>query len=185
MSLKESTEKWDKSDHKNQKKQEKPGVLQSKAGKIVVSGIIGGAVGYAVTAAIFSTQAVKEIIFNPDIQSKVFISLLQNGNMPLAAAGLILLSVIHSWLFELLRPSIPGHTWFAKGLFWGLVIWLMFWLFQEWFVFLALVKQPWHLSAFELLLKLPGALIEGAIIAYIIMVKPKKQEDWVSVGELR
>jgi hypothetical protein len=31
--------------------------------------------------------------------------------------GLVILSIIHAWLFSVLMPSIPGKTWWKKGLF--------------------------------------------------------------------
>jgi hypothetical protein len=60
----------------------------------------------------------------------------------------------------------PGKTWVKKGLFWGFVIWLMYWVFQEWFIYHTLLLEPIALNLFELAILLAGSLVEGLIIAY-------------------
>lgn len=83
-------------------------------------------------------------------------------------AGLVVLSVIHAWLFWVLQPSIPGSNWVRKGLFWSGVIWAMYWLFQEWFIYHTLLNEPWLLNFLELAILLTGSLAEGLVIAYML-----------------
>jgi hypothetical protein len=80
--------------------------------------------------------------------------------------GLVVLSIIHAWLFYILMSAVPGKTWVKKGLFWGFVIWLMYWVFQEWFIYHTLLLEPIALNLFELAILLAGSLVEGLIIAY-------------------
>jgi len=80
--------------------------------------------------------------------------------------GLVILSIIHAWLFSVLMPSIPGKTWWKKGLFWGLTIWLVYWLFQEWFIYNTLLGEPLFLNALELTILILGSLVEGIVIAF-------------------
>ena len=72
---------------------------------------------------------------------------------------------MHAWLFSVFSPSVPGKTWLRKGLFWGLTIWLMYWVFQEWFVDHTLLGGPWFLILLELVLLLIGSLVEGLVIS--------------------
>ena len=86
----------------------------------------------------------------------------------MSVVGLVILSIVHSWLFSVLQPSIPGKTWIRKGLFWGAAIWAMYWLFQEWFIYHTLLGEPIVLNLLELAILLTGALIEGVAIAYVL-----------------
>jgi hypothetical protein len=136
--------------------------------RIALAGLIGGFVGNGVLGAIFSSTPMKSILYNPEIQSQLFIDLTLRRNIPVSVTGLVVLSVIHAWLFSIFKPSIPGNTWFRQGLFWGLTIFLMFWLFQEWFVYHTLLGEPLILNLLELLILLVGSLVEGVVIAFLL-----------------
>jgi hypothetical protein len=136
--------------------------------KIILAGLIGGFVGNGVMGAIFSITPIKSILYNPEIQSQLFIEITLKRNIPVSVSGLVVLSVIHAWLFSIFQPSIPGGTWFRQGLFWGLTIFLMFWLFQEWFIYHTLLGEPVILNLLELSILLLGSLVEGVIIAFFL-----------------
>jgi hypothetical protein len=136
--------------------------------KIVVAGLVGGFVGNGVLGAIFSSPPIQAILYNPDFQSPLFIEITPKRNIPVSVAGLVILSVIHAWLFSVLKPSVPGRTWIRKGLFWGLTIFLMYWLFQEWFIYNTLLGEPLLLSLLELSILLVGSLAEGVIIGFFL-----------------
>lgn len=136
--------------------------------KIVFAGLFGGFFGNGVLGALFSCGPVRQILYDPRYQSQLFIDITPTRNIPLSVIGLVVLSVIHSWLFDLLKPSIPGRSWVSKGLFWGLVIWLMFWVFQEWFIYHTLLLEPLWLNAFELIILLAGSLVEGLCISMML-----------------
>lgn len=134
--------------------------------RIVISGLVGGFVGNGVLGALFSSSPVQRILYNPEWQSELFIAITPKRNVPVSVAGLVILSTIHAWLFSILMPSIPGRTWLKKGLFWGFSIWLMYWLFQEWFIYNTLLGEPLFLNALELVILLLGSLVEGVAIAF-------------------
>lgn len=144
--------------------------------KVVVAGLVGGFVGNGVLGALFSSPPVQAILYDPSIQSPLFLEVTPNRNIPLSVAGLVVLSVIHSWLFSVLVPSVPGRSWVGKGLFWGVVIWSMYWVFQEWFIYNTLLGEPLLLNLLELALLLVGSLVEGLIIARVLVGTASRAE---------
>ncbi len=130
--------------------------------------MVGGFLGNGVLGAAFSLPIVTSVLYNPDLQSRLFIEITPQRNIPVSVTGLIMLSVIHSWLFSVFSPSIPGRTWVRKGLFWGVTIWLMFWVFQEWFIYHTLLGEPLILNILELVILLSGSLLEGLAISFIL-----------------
>ena len=143
--------------------------------KIITAGLIGGFVGNGVLGALFTSPPVQAILYNPDFQSALFIAIAPKRNIPVSVAGLVVLSVIHAWLFSVFKPAIPGHTWIRKGLFWGMTILLMYWLFQEWFIYNTLLGEPLLLNLLELSLLLVGSLVEGVVIAFFLARTPERQ----------
>jgi hypothetical protein len=133
--------------------------------RIVVAGLAGGLAGNGVLGALFSTPWIRAVLYDPSTQSPLFLEITATRDIPLSVAGLVLLSIIHAALFARLAPAIPGLSWRAKGVFWGFVIWLMYWVFQEWFIYHTLLREPIALCLFELALLLAGSLVEGLVIA--------------------
>ena len=127
--------------------------------------------------AAFSSPWIHSILYDPHLQSALFIEITPQRNLPVSVFGLVMLSVIHSWLFHLFAPSIPGKSWIEKGLFWGLTIWMMFWLFQEWFIYHALLAEPWFLNLLKLGILLIGSLTEGLVIAGILASHRRDQPN--------
>jgi len=140
--------------------------MKNGAAKILVAGLVGGFVGNGVLGAIFSSPPVQAVLYNPEWQSALFIEITPKRNIPVSVAGLVMLSVVHAWLFSILQPSMPGRTWLRKGLFWGVAIWSMYWLFQEWFIYNSLLGEPLLLNILELSILMLGSLVEGAVIAF-------------------
>ena len=136
--------------------------------RILGAGLAGGFVGNGVLGILFSLPVVTSILYDPSLQSNLFIEVTPQRDVPISVAGLVVLSIIHAWLFQLFRPSIPGRTWKAKGLFWGFTIWLMYWLFQEWFIYHTLLREPLILNLLELTLLLTGSVVEGLVISFIL-----------------
>ncbi len=136
--------------------------------KAVISGIVGGLVGNGIMGAIFSSPPITKILYDPKIQSELFIEITSQRNIPISVAGLVLLSGIHGILFNTFYSALPGSSWKTKGLFWGLVIWLMYWLFQEWFIYNTLLGVPLILNLLELAILLLGSLVEGLVIAAVL-----------------
>ena len=144
------------------------GMTMRRSGRIVVAGLAGGFFGEAILGALFANPVTQSILYDPALQSRLFIEVTTQRNFAISIAGLIVLSVIHAALYSVLSPSVPGRTWIGKGLFWGLTIWLMYWLFQEWFIYHTLLREPLILCALELVLLLFGSCIEGLTIAYLL-----------------
>ena len=145
--------------------------MRSSWPRVAIAGLVGGFVGNGVLGALFSSAPVRRVLYDPAIQSALFIDITPRRSIPVSVGGLVVLSVIHAWLFAVLRPSIPGVTWLKKGLFWGFVIWSMFWLFQEWFIYHTLLGEPLLLNLLELVILLAGSLVEGMIIAFVIEMR--------------
>jgi len=143
--------------------------------KIAVSGIAGGFIGNGILGAIFSSSPIRSLLYDPSIQSALFIEITPKRNIPVSVFGLVALSIIHSWLFAVMEPSIPGKTWVKKGLFWGMVIWAMFWVFQEWFIYHSLLGEPIILNILELAVLLVGSLVEGLVISFILRNTVRKE----------
>jgi hypothetical protein len=146
-------------------------MTMNNALKIVVAGLVGGFIGNGVMGALFSSPPIHTILYNPELQSQLFIQITQKRNILVSVAGLVILSIIHAWLFKILMPSLPGKTWLKKGLFWGVTIWLMYWLFQEWFIYNTLLGEPLILNVLELAILILGSLVEGIIIAFFLARK--------------
>ena len=64
--------------------------------RIVGAGLLGGFLGNGVMGAIFSSPPVKAILYNPAIQSPLFIEVTPQRNVIASVAGLVILSVIHA-----------------------------------------------------------------------------------------
>lgn len=143
--------------------------------RIVLAGLIGGFFGNGIMGAIFSLPPVKSVLYSPTLQSQLFIDITPKRNIPVSVVGLIILSVLNAYFFWQFQPSIPGESWLRKGLYWGLTITGMYWLFQEWFVFHTLLREPFVLNILELIILTLGSLLEGVIISFIILQFRKRQ----------
>ena len=147
-----------------------------RALKIIIAGLVGGFVGNGILGALFSTPPVRSLLHSPELQSELFRQVTPHRNIPVSVAGLIMLSIVHAWLFAILFASIPGRTWLRKGLFWGVAIWAMYWVFQEWFIYHTLLDEPLLLCLLELLILLLGSLAEGVLIS-LILRPPEHRHD--------
>ena len=143
--------------------------MSDKLLTVVYSGLLGGIISEGIMGAIFMSPPIQKLLYNPDLQSALFLKITPTRELVYSISGMVMLSVIHSWLFYVFQPSVPGRTWLGKGLFWGLSIWLMYWVFQEWFIYHTLLREPILLNLLELTILLVGSLLEGCVISKIIM----------------
>lgn len=142
-----------------------------KAAETAVSlgaGLLGGFVGNALLGLLFTRRFVNGILYDPTRQSALFLSVTPQRNVALSVIGLIVLSSLHGWLFARVRKTLPEWTWWAKGCVFGTWIWMIFWLPQEWFVYVTLLGEPVSLASFELVLLLGGSIVEGIVIATVV-----------------
>ena len=142
-----------------------------KAFKIIYSGLLAGFISEAILGALFMSPPVQSVLNNPDWQSELFIEITPTRDLVKSVVGLTILSIAHSWLYDILKPSIPGDNWIRKGFFWGFTIWLMYWVFQEWFIYHTLLEEPILLNFLELILLFIGSVAEGLIIAKLLESK--------------
>lgn len=145
--------------------------MKSKAIKIIAAGLIAGFVSEGFLGGIFMSSPIQKILYNPNWQSKLFLEVTPTRDVIPSVAGIVILSIAHSWLFIIFQKSIPGKTWINKGIFWGLTIWLMYWVFQEWFIYHTLLQEPILLTLVELTILLLGSFIEGLIISKFLYEK--------------
>lgn len=129
------------------------------------AGVFGGFVGNGVLGLLFSSDLVRGVLYDPSIQSALFLEITPQRNIPVSVAGLVVLSVVHGWLYARLAPAMPGGGWWQKGLYWGVALWALYWLPQEWFVYHTLLGEPLLLNLVELTLLLAGSVVEGVVIA--------------------
>ncbi|MBI3479705.1 MAG: hypothetical protein HY016_05020 [Nitrosomonadales bacterium] len=137
----------------------------NRAMRLILAGWLGGFAGNAFLGAMFSSVWIKGVLYDPAWQSRLFLDITPQRNIAVSVAGLIVLSGLHGIFFHLFKPSIPGRSTLQRGLYWGLFIWATYWLFQEWFIYITLLREPVALALIELVILLVGSLIEGWVIA--------------------
>ena len=140
----------------------------NKSLRIIIAGLIGGFIGEGIMGGLFMSPPINSILYNPEIQSQLFIDITPDRDLFKSIAGMVVLSIVHAWFYSIFFKSIPGKTWVKKGLFWGFTIWLMYWVFQEWFIYHTLLNEPILLNLLELTILLLGSLAEGIIIAWFL-----------------
>ena len=140
----------------------------NKSLTIIIAGLIGGFIGEGIMGGLFMSPPINSILYNPEIQSQLFIEITPDRDLLKSIAGMVILSISHAWFYSIFIQSIPGKTWIKKGLFWGFTIWLMYWVFQEWFIYHTLLNEPILLNLLELTILLLGSLAEGIIIGWFL-----------------
>ena len=146
-------------------------------GVALVSGWIGGFAGNALLGVLFSSSWITAALYHPSWQSPLFIDITPQRNIAVSIIGLVVLSGLHGVLFHQLAPCIPGRDWLRRGLAFGAGIWATYWLFQEWFVYVTLLREPLLLALLELGILLLGSLLEGLIIAWLLLARrPSKMK---------
>lgn len=153
--------------------------MKHKTFKIIYSGLIAGFVSEGLLGFLFTSPFIRSFLYNPDLQSPAFLDVTSHRvvSLPITISGLIILSIIHAWLYTVFLKSIPGKTWLNKGLFWGFTIWIMYWIFQEWFIYHTLLGEPLILVLLELMLLLLGSLVEGLIISKFLFTKDETNQS--------
>ena len=83
------------------------------------AGWLGGFVGNAALGALFSSPWIRAALYNPALQSQLFIDVTPQRNIALSVAEFVMLSGLHGIVFAQVLPSIPGTSWFTKGAVFG------------------------------------------------------------------
>lgn len=140
-------------------------MTQRVVGIGLAAGLLGGFVGNAVLGVLFTSGFAQAVLYDVERQSQLFLTLTPQRDVASSVAGLVALSAVHGWLYLRFREALCGEAWWAKGCAFGCIVWSMYWLAQEWFVYVTLLGEPVRLAAFELALLLAGSLVEGLVIA--------------------
>lgn len=142
--------------------------MRSRWWRAAIAGWVGGLAGNALLGLLFTSAPVVAVLHDPAWQSRLFLDLAPTRNVLVSVAGLVVLSGIHGCLYELVRASLPGRTWMRRGMVWGLVLWALYWLPQEWFIYVTLLREPLSLAGLELVILGLGSVVEGIIIARVL-----------------
>lgn len=143
--------------------------MKAGLGRALLAGWIGGIVANALLGLSFSNPWTRAILYNPVWQSRLFIEITPQRDIAISVLGLVVLSGVHGALFQQLSPAILGRAWLTKGLLFGAGIWATYWLFQEWFIYVTLLKEPLPLALLELAILLSGSLLQGVVIAWLLI----------------
>lgn len=144
------------------------GVLIDRLLWPLAAGWFGGFVGNALLGAAFSSPPVRTLLYHPEWQSRLFIDITPQRDIAVSVIGLVVLSGLHGVAYKQVSPSLPGRTWLGKGMAWGGMLWALYWLFQEWFIYVTLLKEPIALALVELAILLAGSLLEGVVIGWLL-----------------
>ena len=142
-----------------------------------IRAIIGGVAGIlAGAAAAFPLLFVvgSSTVFNDELQSQKLLAVWNDLEpLPLVVSApqafvvvLILIGVAHGVVFALVAGGLPPGR-LARGLAFGLVVWLMSNLFFELNGPYALLGEPLPLVGVELSVQFVGAMVEGIVISFI------------------
>ena len=78
--------------------------------KIIITGLLAGFVSEGILGALFVSPFIKSILYNPAIQSQLFIEITPQRNVPVSIIGIIILSIIHAWLSHHFCKINPRHN---------------------------------------------------------------------------
>jgi hypothetical protein len=144
--------------------------------RAVAAGILGGLAASLVIFILFRLIGFEYwgILVDPQYQSpKLIMVWTELEPIPVAinhpeimTLGFVALAVIHSFVFSVIKPGIPGEGW-KKGLGFGAIVWLFSYLFFEFFTPWNMFGEPVTLVILELLFWIPVALSEGIVIAKV------------------
>ena len=143
--------------------------------RILLATVVAGALLQATTALLWMNPLTTRIILTPEFgQSPKLINvwtvwepLPRLTQQPAWAmiAGFLVFTFLHVVTYQRLAPLLPGGGWIGKGLSLGLGIWAFQYGYFEFFTPFNQYWEPLHLIAYQLLLQLIMAQVEGLAIA--------------------
>lgn len=141
------------------------------------AGSAGALAGQMVLGLLFTSGAVRQVLFDPTRQSAAFLELAPTRDIPLSVAGLVVLGGIYGWLAMLVASRYPRASAAVRGLRLAALVWCVYWLPQEWFIYHTLLREPLGLCGLELVLLALGSLVTGLVTVRVL--------DWVERGRSR
>lgn len=145
-----------------------PGPLRT-----IFAGLVGGVTWIAAMTFLFGLA--QAILTDPDYQSAKFLDVIGRADPPprmmetpwILPAGLLLLGVISSIAYRIVRQAFAGDAWWRKGLRFGALAWLLMVPWFEFYLPWNVMREPLLLAILESLLWLGVLLATGLAIALI------------------
>lgn len=147
-----------------------------KPHRVIAGGVLGGIAASLAVLILFRLIVFEYwgILTNPEYQSPKLIKVwTEIEPIPLAVnhpgiitLGFVILSILHAFLFAIIREGLPGEG-LKKGIFFGLIIWLFSYVFFEFFTPWNMFGEPLALVGLELLFWIVVAVSEGIVIAKV------------------
>ena len=144
--------------------------------RMIIAGILGGMAASLAVLILFMLIGFEYwgILTNPEYQSPKLIRVwTEIEPIPLAVnhpgiitLGFVILSILHAFVFAVIRQGIPGEG-LKKGIIFGLIIWLFSYVFFEFFTPWNMFGEPLVLLGLELLFWIGVALFEGIVITKV------------------
>lgn len=131
--------------------------------RCVVVGLAAGFVSQGVMGALFMNPWSQAVLGNPGFQSSLYRELSALRPLVPSIIGLVAWGVVPALLHRRLGHS--GPRW-RSGLATGAWVWALFWLPQEWFMYVTLIGEPLPLAALELAFAAVGCGVQGLILGW-------------------
>lgn len=112
---------------------------------------------------LFLNPWTQSLLYHADWQSLLYRQVTPQRDLLPSIVGLVVWGVVPAFLHR--RLALPGSPWRA-GLATATWIGLLFWLPQEWFIYVTLLGEPLPLAALELLFAALGCLVQGWLLAF-------------------
>lgn len=140
-------------------------------GRALLAGVAGGAAWAVAMLALFGPA--QAILADPSLQSQKFLDVFVTEPLPHTAenslilpAGLLVLGILYAAIFAVVRPALPGSSRLAKGLGFGVMAWLLAFLWFEFYLPWNAMREPVMLVALELVLWLGVMMAVGQAISW-------------------
>ncbi len=159
--------------------------MKIRWGRAVLAGVAGFAVVFPIAVLLFGNPLSERIIFTAEFgqSSKLLANWLETPPLPpvgpfwedvfsfsIAKVGILLLLagviVVHALIYQIVAPALPGRR-LWRGVSFGIGVWALTYLFFEVFVPLNQFGEPLPIVAYELILWLGVAIVEGVVISVV------------------
>ncbi len=141
--------------------------------RTIIAGLAGG-LAWIIAMILFFGPA-QTILANPEYQSQKFLYVMtQLEPLPYTAesgwilpVGLLVIGVLYGVAYHFIRRAFGKKPWWKKGLWFGLVAWILMVPWFEFYLPWNVMHEPVLLVAFEMALWLTVLLIVGIVIARV------------------
>lgn len=131
--------------------------------RVVGIGLLAGFVSQGLMGALFMNPWSLALLSDPGLQSALYRELSALRPLVPSIVGLVLWGVVPAFLHR--RLAHPG-PWWKSGLATGAWVWGLFWLPQEWFMYITLLAEPLPLALLELAFAAVGCAAQGLLLGW-------------------